>query len=123
LPSSKNASATAASKIKSLDCSAAPRTTHGVTMRSCIKQGEMKVAHNSNEFVRRLAGITETPKDKGVEMTVKVILYDNGMAQVNTHGFSNDDVVVTVVNVPRLFAQMYEELVIATCQRKSKKAA
>lgn len=37
----------------------------------------------NREAIVGLADVRPTPKNKGVEMTVRIIAYDNGMIQVN----------------------------------------
>ena len=42
------------------------------------------------DFVREQAGIVETPHDKGVEMTIKVVAYDTGLIKVNGNPCGED---------------------------------
>ena len=72
---------------------------------------------NTLAFVRKLAGIKPTARNKGVEMTIKVIRYDNGMININSHGFTPT---TGMINASRLIMQMLEELDEQAKQRSSK---
>ena len=41
-------------------------------------------------FVRKVTKIKRTPQNKGVELTIKVILYGDGMANLNGYGYGHD---------------------------------
>ncbi|MCP3465651.1 MULTISPECIES: hypothetical protein [unclassified Bradyrhizobium] len=80
---------------------------------------------NSVKFIRRLAkNIDRTPKDKGLELTIKVVMYDNGMVSVNGAGFRDGRLYVNpMLGASRQILQLLEELALQAAKRTGKRAA
>ena len=77
---------------------------------------------NSNEFIREIAAPVSTPRDKGLEVTIKVSLYDNGMVNVNGHGWSSKSDVQKALALQGQVAHIVKELILAHEARKADKA-
>ena len=74
---------------------------------------------NSLEFIRDLVHIRQTPQNKGLEFDFRVKLYDNGLVEVNGHGYKNEELAHSVISANRQFAQCLEQLVQQHVKRRA----
>jgi hypothetical protein len=71
---------------------------------------------NSVECVRRLANVRPTAEGGGVEVEIKLAVYDNGIVKINGSPVSQDN---PVLSAARLILMMLEELEKARLRRTS----
>jgi hypothetical protein len=77
---------------------------------------------NTNEYVTKLVGAKATPENKGLEMTIKIVAYDNGLINVNGNpigkGRTNQ-----WLSTSRFIAQMLEKFEADVRKRQTQNAA
>ena len=74
--------------LRSLHGRLTPTTPGSASFSNSTQHNRRSTMANTAKFIRKLAdGIAKTPQDKGLELTIKVVAYDNGGLQVNGHYF------------------------------------
>jgi len=63
---------------------------------------------NSTKFIRSLLKVNRTPRNKGMELTIKIGVYDNGMVTVNGSPMSSGNERATWLAANRVASQMIE---------------
>lgn len=77
---------------------------------------------NSVQFIRKQIDIRPTPENKGLETTIKIRIYDDGMVGFNDQQF-RDGRNSPMLSLARQLLQVLEELDVQAEKRRSKNKA
>ena len=63
---------------------------------------------NSNAYIRKLVNAKRTRDNKGLEMTIKLVVYDNGIININGNPMTGKGHANRWLSANRCIAQMLE---------------
>jgi hypothetical protein len=78
---------------------------------------------NSTQYVKKLAVSQPTRDDKGLEMTIRIVAYDNGIVNVNGNPVGPDACSNPMLSASRFVTQLVEQLEADVSKRRTRAAA